>query len=698
MAEATVQTSPTTTVNAGRMFGIRRASAEASFPPILSVVSVNVEKRIAMKTQARVDSWRRRNTIVNSLPRLNRGSQCLVCNGGTNGFVQHARHRRASGEAIRISMAACPNNHSKSIICDLIDRFRHVLVNAGDDPLTSADVLWVNQCSANALRTFAPHQRMNFFPFLNRMMTKANIAKQLNLHRTLFPSEYDFYPETLELPRDMRALQRIMKQENESGTWILKPTKGLQGIGIVLARTFAQVEQTLQSNDDKVYSVQRYIDRPMLLNDAKWDMRIYVMLESLRPFRAHLFKDGLARFATERYAAPRPDNLGQSMVHLTNYSLNKKSSRFRMFKQGAVSEEECHKRTISTTLRQLQEAGHPVDVEHFWEEVGAIVGKTLVAMWPQLQDSHATYFKKVGSTVGASYDQACFHVLGFDIMMDARHKLWLLEVNSNPSLNRDSVIDAVINEQVMESCLRIVRILDPRQQYVDKSPETSEQGNGTLASSEVSTDDDTSDDEASVSGTSHASRVGEAPSGSSGYLARLPHVKPMTHMTLYLDLSYAHLMVFNRHLGEGAAGEGNNNNNNNGADSVSAGRTLWRVYATHLWEPKRSSRASARLLHALAPFQPPTAAFGAADAHIIYAQLQSYSTNRTYPWRQAFEFVSDCPAMTFSMFCEAVAIVARRWYPADTPVDSLHAFLNAAASSGTRHPPTVQAPEQTAEP
>jgi len=28
----------------------------------------------------------------------------------------------------------------------------------------------------------------------------------------------------------------------------------------------------------------------MLLNDAKWDMRIYVMLESLNPFRAHLFK------------------------------------------------------------------------------------------------------------------------------------------------------------------------------------------------------------------------------------------------------------------------------------------------------------------------------------------------------------------------------------------------------------------------
>jgi hypothetical protein len=48
-------------------------------------------------------------------------------------------------------------------------------------------------------------------------------------------------------------------------------------------------------------------------------------------------------------------------------------------------------------------------------------------MWPQLQDSHATYFKKVGTSSGASYDQSCFHILGFDIMMDAKGKLWLLE-------------------------------------------------------------------------------------------------------------------------------------------------------------------------------------------------------------------------------------------------------------------------------
>jgi hypothetical protein len=41
-------------------------------------------------------------------------------------------------------------------------------------------------------------------------------------------------------------------------------------------------------------------------------------------------------------------------------------------------------------------------------------------------------------------------------------------VNSNPSFNRDSVVDAVINEQVMESVLKIVQALDPRQQPVEK--------------------------------------------------------------------------------------------------------------------------------------------------------------------------------------------------------------------------------------
>lgn len=81
-----MQTSPTTTVNAGRMFGIRRASAEASFPPILSVVSVNVEKRIAMKTQVSGQHFQRVRFCP--LPLL------IVVATGESRFLATSQHHR----------------------------------------------------------------------------------------------------------------------------------------------------------------------------------------------------------------------------------------------------------------------------------------------------------------------------------------------------------------------------------------------------------------------------------------------------------------------------------------------------------------------------------------------------------------------------------------------------------------------------
>ena len=55
-----------------------------------------------------------------------------------------------------------------------------------------------------------------------------------------------------------------------------------------------------------------------------------------------MYKDGLARFATENYdkAAGGEDNL---FMHLTNYAINKESEKFE-------GNEEDYKKTLSQTL------------------------------------------------------------------------------------------------------------------------------------------------------------------------------------------------------------------------------------------------------------------------------------------------------------------------------------------------------------
>ena len=46
------------------------------------------------------------------------------------------------------------------------------------------------------------------------------------------------------------------------------------------------------------------------------------------PLRIYIFKEGLARFATELYKKPGKDNLDNICMHLTNYAVNKDNENF----------------------------------------------------------------------------------------------------------------------------------------------------------------------------------------------------------------------------------------------------------------------------------------------------------------------------------------------------------------------------------
>ena len=57
--------------------------------------------------------------------------------------------------------------------------------------------------------------------------------------------------------------------------------------------------------------VQRYLSKPHLIEGYKYDLRLYVFINGINPLRIYLYKDGLARFATEPYQKPNEKNLNQ---------------------------------------------------------------------------------------------------------------------------------------------------------------------------------------------------------------------------------------------------------------------------------------------------------------------------------------------------------------------------------------------------
>ena len=77
---------------------------------------------------------------------------------------------------------------------------------------------------------------------------------------------------------------------------------------------------------DELSVISRYITNPLLINGHKFDLRIYVCITSYDPLRIYVYKEGLARFASETYSSKI--NKDNKYMHLTNYSINKKNENF----------------------------------------------------------------------------------------------------------------------------------------------------------------------------------------------------------------------------------------------------------------------------------------------------------------------------------------------------------------------------------
>lgn len=130
-----------------------------------------------------------------------------------------------------------------------------------------------------------------------------------------------------------------------------------------------------------------YVARPLLLNGLKFDVRIYVLILSLDPLEILLYDEGLARFATVAYQAPSTTNLHETFMHLTNYSLNKRSATYKH----AQNEEQtdASKRKLSLVWTQLLQLFTPADIERAKERIKDMINKTVLAIVPELRVQYA---------------------------------------------------------------------------------------------------------------------------------------------------------------------------------------------------------------------------------------------------------------------------------------------------------------------
>lgn len=287
--------------------------------------------------------------------------------------------------------------------------------------------------------------RVNHFPGSWTLGRKDGLSRILSdQQKRLGGTEYAFVPRTFTLPGERGALERALAsgQLQGGGTFIVKPLNSSRGRGIFITSDLDELEP------DAKLLVQEYLAHPFLLPQMpnKFDLRIYVLVASFEPLRAYTFEQGLARFATQPYAVPSADDLGERCAHLTNYSINKSDGDY-IANADAEDDASGHKWSLAACFRALAETG--VDVSALRKRIDAMLAKTLIAAQGHVTQKYAQLFKRRG---------CCFELFGFDVMLDEQVKPWLIEVNVSPDLASTSPLDRQLKGTLAADTLHLIGI------------------------------------------------------------------------------------------------------------------------------------------------------------------------------------------------------------------------------------------------
>jgi tubulin--tyrosine ligase len=99
--------------------------------------------------------------------------------------------------------------------------------------------------------------------------------------------------------------------------WIIKPGENTNcGYGIQVCQTLNEIRGVLKSGVARTYIAQKYIERPLLFNRRKFDIRAYAVMTSVNGcHKGFFFEDGYIRTSSKEYSL---NNLSSKFVHLTN--------------------------------------------------------------------------------------------------------------------------------------------------------------------------------------------------------------------------------------------------------------------------------------------------------------------------------------------------------------------------------------------
>lgn len=343
-------------------------------------------------------------------------------------------------------------------------------------------VIWTDRSVlSKRVADLKPHQRLNHFAGMHCIGRKALLFRRLmrikrkcaatdngllDVLTQMAPLSFSSCTELSALERHMAAPDVLARRP----FFIVKPNKGCEGRGIRITRSPLDVLSTEERTSAGECLIQSYVDRPLLVEGRKFDLRLYVLLTAItQPHGStnncdgiHLFvhRRGLVRMCVSTYAAPTDANCALSSTHLTNYAVNKKAPTYRVGSQRDSGEPmlDGDKRDFLFLAEFIEST-----TELRWADVLRRIHECIVLTMLSGIGVLRREMEGTGATRGHKADgRNCFELLGFDVLLAACGAIpVLMEVNHSPSLACESDFDYSVKRDVLMDTFKLLDVYLP---------------------------------------------------------------------------------------------------------------------------------------------------------------------------------------------------------------------------------------------
>ena len=184
----------------------------------------------------------------------------------------------------------------------------------------------------------------------------------------------------------------------------------------------------------KYIIIQKYIEKPLLYCDRKFDIRIWVLFTymlNINKFEAYVFKEGHLKASSESYDINSLD----LFIHLTNYSVQKYNKNFSKIEIGnEISFNTFQKELDKNKNREI----------NFRKDIFEKIIK-IIAITANIAKNKINGFNR----------KNCFEIFGYDFILDEDYNPFLLEINTNPGYELSSPIIKMLVPRMIDDALRL---------------------------------------------------------------------------------------------------------------------------------------------------------------------------------------------------------------------------------------------------